>query len=69
MLWRGSGEVTAALMSTQVAFRGQGRGIIDYVLVLHCVKVFYFSIACSSGFNFHILSFTSFTSASGATIL
>ena len=35
-------EVTAALKGTQVAFRGQGRGIIDYVLVLCCVKVFYF---------------------------
>ena len=44
MLWAGCGQVSVALMSTQVAFRGQGRGIIDYVLVLCCVNVFYFPL-------------------------
>ena len=37
-------EVTAALRSTQVAFRGQGRGVINYFLVLCCAHVFYFSL-------------------------
>ena len=43
-------EVTAALKGTQVAFRGQGRGVINYFLVLCCVHVFYFFIIGSYHF-------------------
>ena len=38
-------EVTEALRSSQVAFRGQGRGVINYFLVLCCVHVCYFSLS------------------------